>query len=195
MDMVEKHSTMLTLGTKTPDFNLKSIDGEVYSNETFNESKGLLVMFICNHCPFVIHVKDGLVSMTNELMELGIGVIGINSNDSSQEKYAEDSFEKMIEYSDSWGFKFPYTVDTDQSVAKSFTAQCTPDFFLFDRNQELVYRGQMDGSRPGNDTPVTGIDILNAASLMLAGEPPVGDQFPSAGCNIKWIPGQEPDYF
>ncbi len=193
--MVEKHSTMLTLGTKTPDFNLKSIDGEVYSNETFNESKGLLVMFICNHCPFVIHVKDGLVSMTNELMELGIGVIGINSNDSSQEKYAEDSFEKMIEYSDSWGFKFPYTVDTDQSVAKSFTAQCTPDFFLFDRNQELVYRGQMDGSRPGNDTPVTGIDILNAASLMLAGEPPVGDQFPSAGCNIKWIPGQEPDYF
>ena len=195
MDMVEKHSTMLTLGTKTPDFNLKSIDGEVYSNETFNESKGLLVMFICNHCPFVIHVKDGLVSMTNELMELGIGVIGINSNDSSQEKYAEDSFEKMIEYSDSWGFKFPYTVDTDQSVAKSFTAQCTPDFFLFDRNQELVYRGQMDGSRPGNDTPVTGVDILNAASLMLAGEPPVGDQFPSAGCNIKWIPGQEPDYF
>lgn len=193
--MVEKHSTMLTLGTKTPDFNLKSIDGEVYSNETFNESKGLLVMFICNHCPFVIHVKDGLVSMTNELMELGIGVIGINSNDSSQEKYAEDSFEKMIEYSDSWGFKFPYTVDTDQSVAKSFTAQCTPDFFLFDRNQELVYRGQMDGSRPGNDTPVTGVDILNAASLMLAGEPPVGDQFPSAGCNIKWIPGQEPDYF
>ena len=195
MDMVEKHSTMLTLGTKTPDFNLKSIDGEVYSNETFNESKGLLVMFICNHCPFVIHVKDGLVNMTNELMELGIGVIGINSNDSSQEKYAEDSFEKMIEYSDSWGFKFPYTVDTDQSVAKSFTAQCTPDFFLFDKNQELVYRGQMDGSRPGNDTPVTGVDILNAASLMLAGEPPVGDQFPSAGCNIKWIPGQEPDYF
>ena len=187
MDMVEKHSTMLTLGTKTPDFNLKSIDGEVYSNETFNESKGLLVMFICNHCPFVIHVKDGLVNMTNELMELGIGVIGINSNDSSQEK--------MIEYSDSWGFKFPYTVDTDQSVAKSFTAQCTPDFFLFDRNQELVYRGQMDGSRPGNDTPVTGVDILNPASLMLAGEPPVGDQFPSAGCNIKWIPGQEPDYF
>jgi len=195
MDMVEKHSTMLTLGTKTPDFNLKSIDGEVYSNETFNESKGLLVMFICNHCPFVIHVKDGLVNMTNELMELGIGVIGINSNDSSQAKYAEDSFEKMIEYSDSWGFKFPYTVDTDQSVAKSFTAQCTPDFFLFDRNQELVYRGQMDGSRPGNDTPVTGVDILNAASLMLAGEPPVGNQFPSAGCNIKWIPGQEPDYF
>ena len=193
--MVEKHSTMLTLGTKTPDFNLKSIDGEVYSNETFNESKGLLVMFICNHCPFVIHVKDGLVNMSNELMKLGIGVIGINSNDSSQEKYAEDSFEKMIEYSDSWGFKFPYTVDTDQSVAKSFTAQCTPDFFLFDKNQELVYRGQMDGSRPGNDTPVTGVDILNAASLMLAGEPPVGDQFPSAGCNIKWIPGQEPDYF
>ena len=193
--MVEKKSTMLTLGTKTPEFNLKSIDGEVYSNETFNESKGLLVMFICNHCPYVIHVKDGLVNMANELMKLGIGVIGINSNDSSQEKYAEDSFEKMIEYSDSWGFKFPYTVDTDQSVAKSFTAQCTPDFFLFDKNQELVYRGQMDGSRPGNDTPVTGVDILNAASLMLAGEPPVGDQFPSAGCNIKWIPGQEPDYF
>ena len=195
MDMVEKHSTMLTLGTKTPDFNLKSIDGEVYSNETFNESKGLLVMFICNHCPFVIHVKDGLVSMTNELMELGIGVIGINSNDSSQEKYAEDSFEKMIEYSDNWGFQFPYTVDTDQSVAKSFTAQCTPDFFLFDGNSELVYRGQMDGSRPGNDIPTTGVDILNAVEAMLAGDSPLDSQFPSAGCNIKWIPGEEPDYF
>ena len=193
--MVEKHSTMLTLGTKTPDFNLKSIDGEVYSNETFNESKGLLVMFICNHCPFVIHVKDGLVSMTNELMELGIGVIGINSNDSSQEKYAEDSFEKMIEYSDNWGFQFPYTVDTDQSVAKSFTAQCTPDFFLFDGNSELVYRGQMDGSRPGNDIPTTGVDILNAVEAMLAGDSPLDSQFPSAGCNIKWIPGEEPDYF
>ncbi len=195
MSMVEKRSTMLALGTKAPEFNLKGTDGEMYSNETFVDSKGLLVMFICNHCPYVIHVKDVLVNMTNQLLELGIGVIGINSNDSSQEKYAEDSFEKMIEYSDNWKFKFPYTVDTDQNVAKSFTAQCTPDFFLFDNNHELIYRGQMDGSRPGNDIPVTGVNILNAADSMLNGVSPIEDQFPSSGCNIKWIPGQEPDYF
>ena len=128
--MVEKQSTMLALGTKTPDFSLKGIDGEMYSNASFEESKGLLVMFICNHCPFVVHVKDGLVEMANRLSEQNIAVIAINSNDSSQEKYAEDSFEKMIEYSNDWGFQFPYTVDVDQSVAKAFTAQCTPDFFF-----------------------------------------------------------------
>ena len=193
--MVEKQSTMLALGTKTPEFNLKGIDGEMYSNASFEDSKGLLVMFICNHCPFVVHVKDGLVEMANILSEQNIGVIAINSNDSSQEKYAEDSFEKMIEYSNNWGFQFPYTVDTDQSVAKAFTAQCTPDFFLFDGNSELVYRGQMDGSRPGNDIPTTGVDILNAVEAMLAGDSPLDSQFPSAGCNIKWIPGEEPDYF
>ena len=193
--MVEKQSTMLALGTKTPEFNLKGIDGEMYSNASFEDSKGLLVMFICNHCPFVVHVKDGLVEMANILSEQDIGVIAINSNDSSQEKYAEDSFEKMIEYSNNWGFQFPYTVDTDQSVAKAFTAQCTPDFFLFDGNSELVYRGQMDGSRPGNDIPTTGVDILNAVEAMLAGDSPLDSQFPSAGCNIKWIPGEEPDYF
>tara|TARA_Y100000590_G_scaffold242119_1_gene272144 strand:+ start:1821 stop:2402 length:582 start_codon:yes stop_codon:yes gene_type:complete len=193
--MVEKQSTMLALGTKTPDFSLKGIDGEMYSNASFEESKGLLVMFICNHCPFVVHVKDGLVEMANRLSEQNIAVIAINSNDSSQEKYAEDSFEKMIEYSNDWGFQFPYTVDVDQSVAKAFTAQCTPDFFLFDSNSELVYRGQMDGSRPGNDVPTTGVDILNAVDAMLAGDSPLDSQFPSAGCNIKWIPGEEPDYF
>ena len=193
--MVEKQSTMLALGTKTPDFSLKGIDGERYSNASFEESKGLLVMFICNHCPFVVHVKDGLVEMANRLSEQNIAVIAINSNDSSQEKYAEDSFEKMVEYSNDWGFQFPYTVDVDQSVAKAFTAQCTPDFFLFDSNSELVYRGQMDGSRPGNDVPTTGVDILNAVDAMLAGDSPLDSQFPSAGCNIKWIPGEEPDYF
>ena len=193
--MVEKQSTMLALGTKTPDFSLKGIDGEMYSNASFEESKGLLVMFICNHCPFVVHVKDGLVEMANRLSEQNIAVIAINSNDSSQEKYAEDSFEKMVEYSNDWGFQFPYTVDVDQSVAKAFTAQCTPDFFLFDSNSELVYRGQMDGSRPGNDVPTTGVDILNAVDAMLAGDSPLDSQFPSAGCNIKWIPGEEPDYF
>ena len=193
--MVEKQSTMLALGTKTPDFSLKGIDGEMYSNASFEESKGLLVMFICNHCPFVVHVKDGLVEMANRLSEQNIAVIAINSNDSSQEKYAEDSFEKMVEYSNDWGFQFPYTVDVDQSVAKAFTAQCTPDFFLFDSDSELVYRGQMDGSRPGNDVPTTGVDILNAVDAMLAGDSPLDSQFPSAGCNIKWIPGEEPDYF
>lgn len=182
-------------GEKSYDFNLQSTENKTVSLNDIKGENGYLIMFICNHCPYVIHVKDGLVSMTNLLIEKGVGVIGINANDSSQEKYAEDSFEKMIEYSANWEFQFPYTVDTDQNVAKSFTAQCTPDFFLFDSKNELVYRGQMDGSRPGNDVPVTGEAILNAAELMLNGEPPLDSQFPSSGCNIKWKPGQEPDYF
>ena len=152
-------------------------------------------MFICNHCPFVKHVNDELVNLTNELLAQNIGVIGINSNDSSQEKYAEDSFEKMKEYSQQLGYKFQYVVDTDQSAAKSFTAQCTPDFFLFDNNGSLIYRGQLDGSRPGNDKPVDGESLRNAVSSMLAGEEPLELQLPSMGCNIKWKIDEEPDYF
>ena len=192
---MDVESTMLPLGTKMPSFELLGIDGKTYTNEDFVDKLGTLVMFICNHCPFVKHVNDELVNLTNELLAQNIGVIGINSNDSSQEKYAEDSFEKMKEYSQQLGYKFPYVVDTDQSAAKSFTAQCTPDFFLFDNNGSLIYRGQLDGSRPGNDKPVDGESLRNAVSSMLAGEEPLELQLPSMGCNIKWKIDEEPDYF
>ena len=192
---MDVESTMLPLGTKMPSFELLGIDGKTYTNEDFADKLGTLVMFICNHCPFVKHVNDELVNLTNELLAQNIGVIGINSNDSSQEKYAEDSFEKMKEYSQQLGYKFTYVVDTDQSAAKSFTAQCTPDFFLFDNNGSLIYRGQLDGSRPGNDKPVDGESLRNAVSSMLAGEEPLELQLPSMGCNIKWKIDEEPDYF
>ena len=192
---MDVESTMLPLGTKMPSFELLGIDGKTYTNEDFADKLGTLVMFICNHCPFVKHVNDELVNLTNELLAQNIGVIGINSNDSSQEKYAEDSFEKMKEYSQQLGYKFPYVVDTDQSAAKSFTAQCTPCFFLFDNNGSLIYRGQLDGSRPGNDKPVDGESLRNAVSSMLAGEEPLELQLPSMGCNIKWKIDEEPDYF
>lgn len=192
---MDVESTMLPLGTKMPSFELLGIDGKTYTNEDFADKLGTLVMFICNHCPFVKYVNDELVNLTNELLAQNIGVIGINSNDSSQEKYAEDSFEKMKEYSQQLGYKFPYVVDTDQSAAKSFTAQCTPDFFLFDNNGSLIYRGQLDGSRPGNDKPVDGESLRNAVSSMLAGEEPLELQLPSMGCNIKWKIDEEPDYF
>ena len=192
---MDVESTMLPLGTKMPSFELLGIDGKTYTNEDFADKLGTLVMFICNHCPFVKHVNDELVNLTNELLAQNIGVIGINSNDSSQEKYAEDSFEKMKEYSQQLGYKFPYVVDTDQSAAKSFTAQCTPDFFLFDNNGSLIYRGQLDGSRPGNDKHVDGESLRNAVSSMVAGEEPLELQLPSMGCNIKWKIDEEPDYF
>jgi len=192
---MDVESTMLPLGTKMPSFNLLGIDGEMYTNEIFDGKKGSLVMFICNHCPFVKHVNEEIVNLSNEIMGNDIGVIGINSNDSTQEKYAEDSIDKMREYADNLGYKFPYVVDEDQSVAKNFTAQCTPDFFLFDSDQNLVYRGQLDGSRPGNDVPTNGESLRSAIQALLNNEDPVSEQFPSMGCNIKWRVGEEPDYF
>ena len=192
---MDVESTMLPLGTKMPSFNLLGIDGEMYTNEIFDGKKGSLVMFICNHCPFVKHVNEEIVNLSNEIMGNDIGVIGINSNDSTQEKYAEDSIDKMREYANNLGYNFPYVVDEDQSVAKNFTAQCTPDFFLFDSDQNLVYRGQLDGSRPGNDVPTNGESLRSAIQALLNNEDPVSEQFPSMGCNIKWRVGEEPDYF
>ena len=192
---MDVESTMLPLGTKMPSFNLLGIDGEMYTNEIFDGKKGSLVMFICNHCPFVKHVNEAIVNLSNEIMGDDVGVIGINSNDSSQEKYAEDSIDKMREYADNLGYNFPYVVDEDQSVAKNFTAQCTPDFFLFDSDQNLVYRGQLDGSRPGNDVPTNGESLRSAIQALLNNEDPISEQFPSMGCNIKWRVGEEPDYF
>ena len=192
---MDVESTMLPLGTKMPSFNLLGIDGEMYANEIFDGKKGSLVMFICNHCPFVKHVNEEIVNLSNEIMGNDIGVIGINSNDSTQEKYAEDSIDKMREYAENLGYNFPYVVDEDQSVAKNITAQCTPDFFLFDSDQKLVYRGQLDGSRPGNDVPTNGESLRSAIQALLNNEDPVSEQLPSMGCNIKWRVGEEPDYF
>ena len=184
---MDVESTMLPLGTKMPSFNLLGIDGEMYTNEIFHGKKGSLVMFICNHCPFVKHVNEEIVNLSNEIMGNDIGVIGINSNDSTQEKYAEDSIDKMREYADNLGYSFPYVVDEDQSVAKNFTAQCTPDFFLFDSDQNLIYRGQLDGSRPGNDVPTNGESLRSAIQALLNNEDPISEQLPSMGCNIKWL--------
>ena len=192
---MDVESTMLPLGTKMPSFNLLGIDGEMYTNEIFDRKKGSLVMFICNHCPFVKHVNEEIVNLSNEIMGNDIGVIGINSNDSTQEKYAEDSIDKMRMYADNLGYNFPYVVDEDQSVAKNFTAQCTPDFFLFDSDQNLVYRGQLDGSRPGDDVPTNGESLRSAIQALLNNEDPISEQLPSMGCNIKWRVGEEPDYF
>ena len=192
---MDVESTMLPLGTKMPNFNLLGIDEKNYTNEMFNGKMGSLVMFICNHCPFVKHVNDEIVKLSNEIMDKNIAVIGINSNDSSQEKYAEDSIEKMREYANDLEYNFPYVVDEDQSAAKNFTAQCTPDFFLFDSESTLVYRGQLDGSRPGNDIPTDGESLRSAIDALLNNEEPISEQLPSMGCNIKWKVGEEPDYF
>ena len=192
---MDVESTMLPLGTKMPNFNLLGTDKKIYTNEMFNGKVGSLVMFICNHCPFVKHVNDEIVKLSNEIMDKNIAVIGINSNDSSQEKYAEDSIEKMKEYATNLGYNFPYVVDEDQSAAKNFTAQCTPDFFLFDSESNLIYRGQLDGSRPGNDIPTDGVSLRSAIDALLNSEEPVSEQLPSMGCNIKWKVGEEPDYF
>ena len=192
---MDVESTMLPLGTKMPNFSLLGIDEKIYTNEMFNGKMGSLVMFICNHCPFVKHVNDEIVKLTNEIMDKNIAVIGINSNDSSQEKYAEDSIDKMKEYATNLAYNFPYVVDEDQSAAKNFTAQCTPDFFLFDNESTLVYRGQLDGSRPGNDIPTDGVSLRSAIDALINNEEPVSEQLPSMGCNIKWKVGEEPDYF
>ncbi len=192
---MDVESTMLPLGTKLPEFNLIGIDEKYYKNTDFSENNGLLVMFICNHCPFVKHINGELVDFTNDLMNKNIGVIGINSNDSSQEKYAEDSIDKMKKYASELGYQFPYVVDEDQSVAKSFTAQCTPDFFLFNNHSELIYRGQFDFSRPGNNKPVTGESLNEAVELYLNSNETVSTQHPSMGCNIKWKIDEEPEYF
>ena len=192
---MDVESTMLPLCTEMPKFNLLGIDGEMHTSEMFDGKKGSLVMFICNHCPFVKHVNEEIVNLSNEIMGNDIGVIRINSNDSSQEKYAEDSIDKMREYAENLGYNFPYVVDEDQSVAKNFTAQCTPDFFLFNSDQNLVYRGQLDGSRPGNDVPTNGDSLRSAIQALLNNEEPISEQLPSMGGNIKWRVGEEPDYF
>lgn len=191
--MVKTPSTMLPLGTKAPEFSLVNVDGRTVSLGDFEGARGLVVMFICNHCPFVKHIATELARFGHEYQQKGLAVVAINSNDAS--KYPEDSPERMVHEVEERGYTFPYLYDDGQVVAKAYRAACTPDFFLFDGRRQLVYRGQFDSSRPNSGTPVTGEDLRHAADCVLAGSPVPQEQRPSIGCNIKWAEGMEPEYF
>ena len=187
-------STMqLQLGDKAPDFSLPDTDGNVVSLTDLAGSKAYLIIFMCNHCPYVKAVLDRIIRDARDLAAEGISCVAISSNDPAA--YPEDSFENMQKIARERDFPFPYLYDESQTVAKAYRAACTPDFFLFDDELKLVYRGQFDGSRPGNDVPVTGEDLRAAVDALLEGEPVPEDQTPSAGCNIKWKPDNEPEYF
>jgi peroxiredoxin len=185
-------SKMLTLGTPAPNFRLPDTEGNIVSLADFEESPALLVIFMCNHCPFVKHVLSDLVTLAKDYQAKGVAVVGINSNDVAN--YPEDSPEMMAKLVEEAGFTFPYLYDETQKVAKSYQAACTPDFFLFDKESKLAYRGQMDDSRPGNDIPITGLDLIKALDAVLAGREVSTEQKPSIGCNIKWKQGNEPEY-
>ncbi len=191
--MVLTPSTMQELGMKAPDFTLPDPAGERYSLEDFSISKGLLIIFMCNHCPYVQHIRQKLVAKIREYQEQGITVVAINSNDYAA--YPDDNPENMELEAQRYGYTFPYLVDEQQLAAKLYGAACTPDFFLFDQQQKLVYRGQFDSARPGNSDPITGADLSSAIEQLIAGKPVTQEQRPSMGCNIKWKPGNEPGYF
>ncbi len=191
--MARTESTMLELGTRTPDFSLPDTTGKAVSLNDFADAKGLLVVFMCNHCPYVIHIRDALVEFVKEYQPQGLAVVGINSNDAVN--YPDDSPEKMAEAAAEHGFSFPYLYDETQEVAKAYKAACTPDFFLFDGDRKLVYRGQFDDSRPRNEEPVTGVDLRAAVDALLNDDEIPEEQRPSLGCNIKWKEGNEPDYY
>jgi peroxiredoxin len=186
-------STMLPLGTAAPDFQLPDTNGKIISLAAFKDKPALLVVFMCNHCPYVKHLRAGLAQLARDYEPRGVAVAAINSNDVAN--YSEDSPAKMAVEVQSAGYIFPYLYDASQAVAKAYHAACTPDFFLFDRGRRLVYRGQFDASRPGNGIPVTGKDIRAALDAVLAGIPTSTLQSPSMGCNIKWKRGNEPEYF
>jgi peroxiredoxin len=191
--MVAVNSTMLALGTRAPHFSLPSAAGGTVSVEDFQDASALLVMFICNHCPFVKHVRDELIRLADDYRSRGVAVVAINANDWSS--YPDDSPEKMEKEAREFGYSFAYLYDETQEVAKAYRAACTPDFFLFDADRKLVYRGQLDDSRPGNQEPVNGKDLRAALDAVLEGRGVPDPQRPSLGCNIKWRPGKEPDYF
>jgi len=187
-------STMLDLGTSAPDFQLPDVvSGQTISLATFADRPALLVMFICRHCPFVKHVQQELARIGADYQSQGLGIVAISAN--NVDTHPEDAPDKLKAMAAELGFSFPFCYDESQEVAKAYTAACTPDFFLFDRDRRLVYRGQLDDSRPSNGLPVTGRDLRSAIEAVLAGQPVSPDQRPSIGCNIKWKPGQEPAYF
>lgn len=191
--MAATSSTMLPLGTSAPNFSLPDTTGKIVSLKDSKDAKGLLVMFICNHCPFVQHVRSELAKLGKEYQAKGVAVVGIMSND--VDTHPDDRPEKMTEEVRKAGYTFPYLYDATQEAAKAYRAACTPDFFLFAKNRKLVYRGQLDDSRAGNGIPVTGAHLRAALDALLAGRPIPERQRPSLGCNIKWKPGNAPDYF
>jgi peroxiredoxin len=184
---------MLELGTPAPDFRLPDVSGKIVTRDDFKSSSGLLVMFVCNHCPYVKHIQKGLVQFAREYQPKGLAIVAISSNDVAN--YPDDSPAKMKDEAANAGYTFPYLYDESQAVAKAYRAACTPDFFLFDKDGRLAYRGQFDSARPKNTEPVTGKDMRAAVDAVLAGGSPSADQMPSVGCNIKWKAGNEPDYF
>ncbi|MFM7063273.1 MAG: thioredoxin family protein [Actinomycetes bacterium] len=192
--MVAVNSTMLPLGTVAPPFSLPDPSGVLHSLADAAGAPATLVMFLSNHCPYVQHLGREVGLLTQRWQARGVAVFGVMSNDI--DAYPDDAPDKMVSSARGWGWDFPYLVDTDDhATATAYRAACTPDFFLFDAGLHLVYRGQFDGSRPGNDVPVTGADLRAAVDAVLEGEPVGPDQRPSMGCNIKWRPGRAPDYF
>jgi peroxiredoxin len=192
--MVAVNSTMLALGTEAPDFRLPNTNrkGQV-SLTDFKSANALLVIFMCNHCPYVKHIRSGLAQLARDYLPRGLAMVGISSNDVAN--YPADSPAKMAEEARAAGYVFPYLYDETQAVAKAYRAACTPDIYLFDKDQRLAYRGQFDDSRPGNHLPVSGKDLRAALEAVMNGNPVPPNQKPSIGCNIKWKPGSEPDYF
>ena len=187
-------STMLALGTAAPDFDLSDVvSGKRVSLATFAGQHALLVMFICRHCPYVQHIKAALARLGKDYVGKAIGIVAISANDAKN--YPDDAPASLQALAKEEGFVFPFCYDESQAVAQAYTAACTPDFFLFDAQRRLVYRGQLDDSRPGNGKPVTGRDLRAALDAVLAGKPVNANQQPSIGCNIKWQPGREPAYF
>ena len=191
--MAATASTMLPLGTSAPVFHLPDPAGRLVSTDDFADSPALLVMFLSNHCPYVQHVAEEVVRLATEYEARGAAVVAISSNNVAQ--YPEDGPARMAEVAAAMGATFPYLYDESQDVAKAYHAACTPDFFLFGADRRLAYRGQLDGARPGTDVPVSGHDLRAALDAVLAGTPVPEPQLPSLGCNIKWKPGNEPDYF
>ena len=184
---------MLPLGTAAPDFKLPDTNGKIVSLADSKNAPALLVLFICNHCPYVKHIRTGLAQLARDYTTKGAAIVAINSNDVAN--YPDDSPARMKEEVKSAGYIFPYLYDETQAVAKAYRAACTPDIYLFDKNQKLVYRGQLDDSRPNSGVPVTGKDLRAALDAVLAGKPVSPNQKASMGCNIKWKAGNEPDYF
>ncbi len=184
---------MVPLGTRAPDFHLADTNGKMVGLSDFAGTPALGIIFMCNHCPYVKHLRAGLAQLARDYQARGVKFIGISSNDA--ENYPADGPAQMAAEARSAGYIFPYLYDETQEVAKAYRAACTPDFYLFDQNQRLVYRGQFDDSRPSNGLPVTGKDFRAAIDALLAGKSPAPTQKPSIGCNIKWKPGNEPAYF
>ena len=184
---------MLPLGTAAPDFRLPDTNGKTVALADFKNAPALLIMFICNHCPYVVHIRSGLAQLARDYQAKGVAIVGISANDAAN--YPADSPARMKDEVKTAGYIFPYLYDESQAVAQAYRAACTPDLLLFDRAQKLVYRGQFDDARPGNGQPVTGKDLRAALDAVLGSQPVSSAQKPSMGCNIKWKPGNEPDYF